>query len=217
MARRPRSILLPLTAAVATLFLTIKVDTLWQGLAVASDHPPSSHAAATPASVAFPVEPPGGPRPNPATSDASASLCSVEEMAVLQELAGRRDALDARDHALDERTDLLRAAEVRIEKKLAQLKALKTDMNAQIERRDAMEEQEILSLVKIYETMKAKSAAKIFETLDMPTLLLVVDRMKERKLAPVLAAMSAEKAQAVTVELAKTRSMADIAADEPAG
>ena len=61
------------------------------------------------------------------------------------------------------------------------------------------------SLVKIYENMKPKDAARIFEELDMDTLLSVAERMGERKLAPVMAKMNPIKAREVTVELSKLR------------
>jgi flagellar motility protein MotE (MotC chaperone) len=60
-------------------------------------------------------------------------------------------------------------------------------------------------LVKTYETMKPKDAARIFDTLEMEVLIEVAQRMKEAKLAPVLAAMDPAKAQSVTVELAARR------------
>jgi flagellar motility protein MotE (MotC chaperone) len=41
----------------------------------------------------------------------------------------------------------------------------------------------------------------------MPVLLMVVDRMSERKVAPVLAAMSPTKAKDVTVQLAEQRKL----------
>jgi flagellar motility protein MotE (MotC chaperone) len=61
----------------------------------------------------------------------------------------------------------------------------------------------VASLVKIYENMKPKDAARIFEALDMDTLLLVAERMKERKLAPVMAQMNSERAKDITVELTR--------------
>jgi flagellar motility protein MotE (MotC chaperone) len=57
--------------------------------------------------------------------------------------------------------------------------------------------------VKIYETMKPKDAARIFEQLDMPVLLGVLERMKEMKSSAILAAMDASKAKAATMALAE--------------
>ena len=60
-------------------------------------------------------------------------------------------------------------------------------------------------LVKVYETMKPKDAATIFNDLSMPVLLQVVDRMKDSKAALILAAMNPDKARDVTAELAQMR------------
>ena len=51
-------------------------------------------------------------------------------------------------------------------------------------------------------TMKPKEAARIFEQLDLPVLLDVLERMKETKTSPILASMEPGKAKAVTLALA---------------
>jgi flagellar motility protein MotE (MotC chaperone) len=60
-------------------------------------------------------------------------------------------------------------------------------------------------LVKLYESMKPRDAATIFNDLEMPVLLGVVDRMKDRTAAPILAAMQPEKARELTIKLATLR------------
>ena len=71
-----------------------------------------------------------------------------------------------------------------------------------LKKHDAQEEKKIQKLVEMYEAMKPKDAARIFESLDMSILLQVVERMKERKVAPVLAAMQSLSAKQLTTELA---------------
>ena len=51
------------------------------------------------------------------------------------------------------------------------------------------------SLVKIYETMKAKDAARILGQIEMDVLLSIMERIKERSSAPVLAQMDADRAR----------------------
>ena len=53
--------------------------------------------------------------------------------------------------------------------------------------------------------MKPKDAARIFEELDLEVLLQVVQRMKEAKVAPILAAMDPKRATEVTTRLAERR------------
>ena len=57
-------------------------------------------------------------------------------------------------------------------------------------------------LVKIYESMKPKDAARIFAELELSILLDVISRMREQKSASILAAMDPIQAKTVTSELA---------------
>ena len=61
------------------------------------------------------------------------------------------------------------------------------------------------ALVKVYESMKPRDAAAIFNEMDLPVLLQVVDRMKDTKAAPVLAAMQPDRARLLTSQLAAQR------------
>jgi flagellar motility protein MotE (MotC chaperone) len=63
-------------------------------------------------------------------------------------------------------------------------------------------------LVKVYEAMKPRDAAAIFDVLDMQVLLQVLDRMQERRAAPVLAAMQPDRARLATQLLAEMRTRA---------
>ena len=65
-------------------------------------------------------------------------------------------------------------------------------------------------LVKLYETMKPRDAAVIFNDLQMSVLVPLVDRMKEAKAALIMAAMNPDKARDVTAQLAQVRTSRDI-------
>lgn len=130
-----------------------------------------------------------------------------EEVDVLQQLAKRRAELDQRARQLDEREALVKAAEQRMEQKMAELKALQATVQDLLKQRSAADEQQLQSLVKIYENMKPKAAAQIFEEMDMDVLLDVVARMNERKVAPILALVSPTRAKELTFELAQRRQM----------
>ncbi len=132
----------------------------------------------------------------------SASMFTPAEVEVLQSLAGRREALQARAVELEMRENLLSATEKRIEEKIAELKKLEATIKAKLKQYDEQEEAKMKSLVKIYENMKPKDAARILEELDMDILLEVAERMREAKMAPILALMNSNKAKAITVELA---------------
>ena len=132
---------------------------------------------------------------------------SQSEIEVLQQLSERREKLEQMQGEIDTREGLLSAAEKRIDRKIADLRLLETTIKGLIKTHDEQQEAKIGSLVKIYEAMKPKDAARIFEQLQFDTILLVAERMKERKLAPVLAKMNANKAQEITVKLSKLRDL----------
>jgi flagellar motility protein MotE (MotC chaperone) len=141
--------------------------------------------------------PPGpDPRVDPARLTAS-------EMALLHQLAARREALDQRARALDQREALIATAQASLEAQIARLAELRAEITAVVERHDAAEDGKLTSLIKIYETMKPKAAAEIFDRLEMPVLIRVVERMREAKSADVLARMDPVKAKQVTTELAR--------------
>lgn len=140
-----------------------------------------------------------------AATEAQQPIPNPGEIEVLRQLARRREELDARDREIDRRADLLKAAEVRIDQKVDQLQQLQTELQKLIKKQDDEQEEKLRSLVKIYENMKPKDAARIFEQLDMDTLLPVAEKMSERKLAPVMADMNPSKAKDITEELARIR------------
>ena len=128
---------------------------------------------------------------------------TTSEIAVLHQLAARRAALDRREREIDQRAALIERAAADLEQQIARLSALHAEIAAAIGAHDAAEEARLASLIKIYETMKPKAAAEIFDRLEMPVLIEVVERMREVKSADVLARMSPVKAKQVTSELAR--------------
>lgn len=126
-----------------------------------------------------------------------------EELEILQSLSRRREAIVEKERELDQRKVLLQAAEKKLDEKLSEMQKLQETIQALVRKHDAQADQQMESLVKIYESMKPKEAARIFDQLDMVVLLDVIERMKERKTAPILASMSADRAKAVTLELAQ--------------
>jgi flagellar motility protein MotE (MotC chaperone) len=183
--------------------------------AVASS-PPKPPAPATAAPRPDNADP-NATRPNPApaepacrteASEPAAPPISDSERVLLLDLRGRRAELDAQAAALAVRQATLGAAEKRLAGRLDELNALQKRLEALEAERQAHDEANWRGLVKLYEAMKPRDAATIFNDLDLPVLLPVGDRMKEAKAAPVLAAMQPERARQVTAELAQLRTRA---------
>ena len=130
-----------------------------------------------------------------------------EQMELFEDLGKRRSELEARDRELARREALLEAAQQEIDAKYAELSNLKKEIEALLVQQDEQEKERIQSLVRIYETMKPKDAARIFDTLETDVLLQVMTSMAERRTAPILAAMSADRARAVTILMAEQKQL----------
>ncbi len=127
---------------------------------------------------------------------------SPAERAILERLAERRAELEARARDLDTRENLLKAAEKRLEGRINELKELEAKVNNAAQIKDEGEATRFKNLVTMYENMKAKEAAKIFDRLDMRVLVEVATQLNPRRMSDILALMSAEAAERLTVELA---------------
>ncbi|MBL4645569.1 MAG: hypothetical protein COA52_10460 [Hyphomicrobiales bacterium] len=126
------------------------------------------------------------------------------ELSILQSLRNRREELAAREESLQLRENLIAAAEDRLESRISQLEVLEARLQAAADAELDARKEELQGLVTMYETMKAKEAARIFDRLPMDVLLDVVNAMNPRKMASVMAKMSPESAQRLTGELARS-------------
>lgn len=134
---------------------------------------------------------------------------TLTEQQLLERLAARRTELEQYEQDLVLRASIVNAAEQRIEERAATLAALEAQISTLVDQRQEMESGQFAGIVAMYETMKPKDAANIFNNLDMDVLLRVAKTMSPRKMAPILAEMDAARAQELTVK------MADLA-DQPA-
>jgi flagellar motility protein MotE (MotC chaperone) len=152
---------------------------------------------------------PGSNSPAPpeesGAGDGEPPTFTQNEIDVLQKLSVRREALDNRQKDLDLRENLTKAAEARIDKKIAEMKELQTNIEGMLKQVDRQDEEKLKSLVKIYENMKPKDAANILSTLELPIQLGVLGHMKEAKVAPILSAMDIQQAKLVTDAMAARR------------
>ena len=130
---------------------------------------------------------------------------SRSEITLLKKLSTRRDQLEKQQENIDLREKILQATEKKIDQKISELKLLQTQLENLLKLYDKKENSKIMSLVKIYETMKPKDAAKIFNDLEMPVLIRLASNMKEIKLASILASMNTVQARELSIELAKQK------------
>ena len=92
-------------------------------------------------------------------------------------------------------------------RKYLELTQIRKQIEGLLENQEGEENERIASLVRIYENMKAKEAAAIFNTLDLDILVQVLSNMTERKASPIIAKMNPERAKTVTIMLAEEKKL----------
>ena len=122
---------------------------------------------------------------------------------VYDDLMQRRQMIEQKEKSLDQREALLKAGTEEINKKVEELTAIRNEIQSLLKKQNAEEEASTSKLVKIYEGMKPKDAAKIFNQLDMDVLISVVTKMSERKVSPIVALMDPQKARSLTLFLSE--------------
>lgn len=174
---------------------------------VSNAKPPASAAPNPPASdphaPSSPARAPGGRtlEGTPVTLDEKAQM-GAGERAVLERLQERRQELEKRSRELDIREGLLKAAEQRLEARIEELRQMEANINATVQKKDEAEATRFRGLITMYEGMKAKEAARIFDRLDLRVLLDVASQIAPRRMSEIMAQMTPEAAERLTVELA---------------
>jgi flagellar motility protein MotE (MotC chaperone) len=139
------------------------------------------------------------------SGDPFAPAFSDEELNVLQSLSQRREKLDQRERDLDQREKLMQAAEKKVDQKVVELNTLKGQMEKLLGKQQQEQDGNTQQLVKIYESMKPKDAATIFNDMQGDILLRIIGTMSERKSALILAAMDPVKARDISAQIAEQK------------
>jgi len=143
------------------------------------------------------------PMPQPTVINPDARTVSPSERAILERLQERRQELEARAREIDIRENLLKAAEKRIEGKVEEMKAVEARIGVAKEQKTEADAARFKGIVTMYEAMKPKDAAKIFDRLDMAVLIEVASQIAPRKLSDIVGLMQPDAAERLTVELAR--------------
>jgi flagellar motility protein MotE (MotC chaperone) len=128
---------------------------------------------------------------------------SDSERAILERLQSRRQELDARARELEIRESLLKSAEKRIETKVDEMKGVEAGIKSATGQKSEADAARFKGIVTMYESMKPKDAAKIFDRLEMPVLFEIASQIAPRKMSDILGLMLPEAAERLTVELAR--------------
>ncbi|MGG5812152.1 MotE family protein [Falsiroseomonas sp. CW058] len=165
---------------------------------------PAMASAPTPPPAPAPAAPPPAPAPAAAPAPAPAPAAEPTE-AVAAALRARREALEERERVTQLREAVLVATERRMAARIEELAALQQRLERAETAAREREDAHWRSLAKLYETMRPREAAAVFNELDLPVLAQVVDRMNDRKAAPILGAMQPDRVRQLTLELARMR------------
>lgn len=139
---------------------------------------------------------------------------SPAEQAILDRLEERRQSIQQRGQDLELREQLLEEAEQRLEARLRSMREQEGAGGG-----EAAEEQRragMRNIVAMYQAMRPKDAARVFDRLGLDILVPVALEMNPRTMAEIMAAMSPEAAERLTVALAR-RAQGDTTAVRSAG
>jgi flagellar motility protein MotE (MotC chaperone) len=128
---------------------------------------------------------------------------SPSERAILERLQARRQELETRAREIEIRESLLKSAEKRIESKVEELKATESRISTASGLKSEADAARLKGIVTMYEGMKPKDAAKVFDRLEMAVLYEIASQIAPRKMSDILGLMQPEAAERLTVELAR--------------
>jgi len=160
---------------------------------------PKDEAAAPPVAAA-----PSGMRPDGmVVYPEQTPPISASERAILERLQSRRQELEARAREIEIRESLLKAAEKRIESRVEEMKAVESRINTATEHKVETDAARFKGIITMYEGMKPKDAAKVFDRLDMSVLIEIATQIAPRKMSDILGLMTTEAAERLTIEMAR--------------
>jgi len=128
---------------------------------------------------------------------------SPSERAILERLQARRQELEQRAREIEIRESLLKSAEKRIEGRVEEVKATEAKISTATGQKAEQDAARFKSIITMYEGMKPKDAAKVFDRLEMSVLYDIASQIAPRKMSDILGLMQPEAAERLTVELAR--------------
>ena len=128
---------------------------------------------------------------------------SPSERAILERLQARRQELEQRAREIEIRESLLKSAEKRIEGRVEEAKATEAKISTATGQKAEQDAARFKSIITMYEGMKPKDAAKVFDRLEMSVLYDIASQIAPRKMSDILGLMQPEAAERLTVELAR--------------
>lgn len=198
--------LLPALMVTAAVLLGLKTVAFAEG---AGEGAPAPNTSPAPDATKEGEAPASGEAACAVPGFAETAGLSPSEVQVLQSLGTRRELLDQRATEIDTRQELLAAAEKRVEDRIAELKRLESRVQELLGNVDEEQNKRIAGLVDVYQRMRAKDAAAVFNELEEDVLVDVASRMRQANLAEIMGKMDPARARRLTILLAQQK-VADV-------
>ena len=135
--------------------------------------------------------------------DQNPQSVSPSERAILERLQARRQELEQRAREIEIRESLLKSTEKRIEGRVEEMKATEAKISTATGQKAEQDSARFKGIITMYEGMKPKDAAKVFDRLEMSVLYDIASQIAPRKMSDILGLMQPEAAERLTVELAR--------------
>jgi len=150
-----------------------------------------------------PAEPPPTQNGTVVFPEPNQQSVSPSERAILERLQARRQELEQRAREIEIRESLLKSAERRIEGRVEEMKATEARITTATGQKAEDDAARFKGIITMYEAMKPKDAAKVFDRLEMSVLYEIASKIAPRKMSDILGLMQPEAAERLTVELAR--------------
>ncbi len=136
--------------------------------------------------------------PQPATQAEARCVTGDVLIAVTTKLS----LLDKRAAEIAKKESAFTAIRTRLDKQLVAINSAKASLDASVDTRTALAQQDIEHLTLMYQTMKPKQAAKIFDEMDINFAAGFLRKMKGAHAGLILSNMNAKKAYKISIIIA---------------
>ncbi|CAO3440310.1 MotE family protein [Azospirillum endophyticum] len=163
----------------------------------------AAEAAPAPVPVALPVSTPVAEAPPPVALAPPNCTDPLLRAAIDEQKADSA----GRQNRLRETEAVLAATEARVGTQIQRLNGVKREVEALMTQRSNLAQEDLKRMVAIYEAMKPRDAARILTDMETDIVVDVLDRVTERRAAPILAEMADAKAREVTRLILQRRAL----------
>lgn len=145
-------------------------------------------------------------------SDAGAEeYASVEERRILTAIRAQQDKLSERETQLEQREMELKTIAAEVDKKIAAMQQLRSELNQLLDRRDAEENARVEELSLIYERMNPQQAAVLISELETQLAVNLLLGIKKKTAGQIMERLNAETA------LRLSRAFTDLSVNDTPG